>query len=214
MWPGIGTFKAPQVIERWDHCSPSSLLRVGPDAGGYGDLTYFPVCTREGAFSVPGPETMQTTDLSRQHSVTGYQLTCEGKNENPNQVTARGMRYVSFCQRLKKWNSGTHFVKLCFRRKQTQGILLQDPWQRKKIQGHMLQDCAAKGSGFLAYQLWKQNLESIQTNPPWLDRRRNQAAPPTPMGRGCVPRVTKAVVKLTVLGFQNTSGPFLCSLLF
>lgn len=66
----------------------------------------------------------------------------------------------------ERWDSGIHFAKLCFPRKQIQGSMLQDFCQRKMIQGQMLQDCAAKGSGFLAHQIWnKQIFKIILTNP-------------------------------------------------
>lgn len=56
------------------------------------------------------------------------------------------------------------FAKLCFPRKQTQGGMLQDSCQRKRLQEQMLQACAAKGSDFLVHHDVGQSLENILTN--------------------------------------------------
>lgn len=54
----------------------------------------------------------------------------------------------------EKRDAGMPFAKLCFPRNQIEGSMLQGSCQRKMIQGQVLQDCAAKGSGFLAHQTW------------------------------------------------------------
>lgn len=126
-----------------------------------------PFCSRESAFSVPAPETKRTTDLRiwREESSipclvghrTLYIVDMKGKI-HPQSKSLRGEEVHVILSASEENGIQECILQNCVfqgkERKWIQGGMSQGSCQRKKIQGQMLQDYAAKGSGFLAHSIW------------------------------------------------------------